>query len=262
MKLSLEKKHAFVCGSTDGIGKASALQLAKSGCEITLIARDKIKLKNTLLELSINHGQSHSYIIVDFDDTETLEKRVTNHIREMEKPIDILVNNSGGPKGGSLIDAREEEFRVAFERLLIGNHIMTKLVFPIMKKRKSGRIINIISTSVKQVIPGLGVSNTIRGSVSQWAKTLAIELGPFGISVNSILPGYTMTNRLDQLATNKAITLGVHADKVKEDWIQNTSLKRLGTPEEIANVVAFLCSDEASYITGQNLSVDGGRIGV
>jgi 3-oxoacyl-[acyl-carrier protein] reductase len=131
-----------------------------------------------------------------------------------------------------------------------------------MKKRKSGRIINIISTSVKQVIPGLGVSNTIRGSVSQWAKTLAIELGPFGISVNSILPGYTMTNRLDQLATNKAITLGVHADQVKENWIQNTSLKRLGTPEEIANVVAFLCSDEASYITGQNLSVDGGRIGV
>ena len=262
MNITFKNKHAFVCGSTDGIGKAIALRLAESGCEVTLIARDKIKLQRTLSELSSSGGQNHSYLVIDFDDTKYLEKTINNHIKNINIPPQILVNNSGGPKGGALIEADPKEFKQAFERLLIANHLMVKAVFPSMKKNRYGKIINIISTSVKQVIPGLGVSNTIRGSVSQWAKTLAIELGPYGILVNNILPGYTTTNRLENLAKSKSKALGVSTQEIKKSWKNNTSLNRLGTPQEIANVVAFIASDESSYITGQDISVDGGRIGV
>ena len=259
MNLSLKHKHAFVCGSTDGIGKASALLLAEHGCEITLIARNQEKLDSTLLELAQNNGQNHSTVCADFDDPETLKERVNSQISTLGKPVDILVNNSGGPHGGTLIEAEEDEFRIAFERLLICNHIMAKAVVPGMKEQGSGRIINIISTSVRQVIPGLGVSNTIRGSVAQWGKTLAIELGEYGICVNNILPGYTATARLQDLADSKAESMGVTPDQIQDGWAKNTSLRRLGTPEEIAGTVAFLASDAAGYISGHNLSVDGGR---
>ena len=259
MNLSLKHKHAFVCGSTDGIGKASALLLAEHGCEITLIARNQGKLDSTLLELAQNNGQNHSTVCADFDDPETLKERVNSQISTLDKPVDILVNNSGGPHGGALIEAEEDEFRIAFERLLICNHIMAKAVVPGMKEQGSGRIINIISTSVRQVIPGLGVSNTIRGSVAQWGKTLAIELGEYGICVNNILPGYTATARLQDLADSKAESMGMTPDQIQDGWAKNTSLRRLGTPEEIAGTVAFLASDAAGYISGHNLSVDGGR---
>ena len=259
MNLSLKHKHAFVCGSTDGIGKASALLLAEHGCEITLIARNQEKLDSTLLELAQNNGQNHSTVCADFDDPETLKERVNSQISTLGKPVDILVNNSGGPHGGALIEAEEDEFRIAFERLLICNHIMAKAVVPGMKEQGSGRIINIISTSVRQVIPGLGVSNTIRGSVAQWGKTLAIELGEYGICVNNILPGYTATARLQNLADSKAESMGVTPDQIQDGWAKNTSLRRLGAPQEIAGTVAFLASDAAGYISGHNLSVDGGR---
>ena len=259
MNLSLKQKHAFVCGSTDGIGKASALLLAEHGCEITLIARNQEKLDSTLLELAQNNGQNHSTVCADFDDPETLKERVNSQISTLGKPVDILVNNSGGPHGGTLIEAEEDEFRIAFERLLICNHIMAKAVVPGMKEQGSGRIINIISTSVRQVIPGLGVSNTIRGSVAQWGKTLAIELGEYGICVNNILPGYTATARLQDLADSKAESMGVTPDQIQDGWAKNTSLRRLGAPQEIAGTVAFLASDAAGYISGHNLSVDGGR---
>ena len=259
MNLSLKHKHAFVCGSTDGIGKASALLLAEHGCEITLIARNQGKLDSTLLELAQNNGQNHSTVCADFDDPETLKERVNSQISTLGKPVDILVNNSGGPHGGTLIEAEEDEFRIAFERLLICNHIMAKAVVPGMKEQGSGRIINIISTSVRQVIPGLGVSNTIRGSVAQWGKTLAIELGEYGICVNNILPGYTATARLQDLADSKAESMGVTPDQIQDGWAKNTSLRRLGAPQEIAGTVAFLASDAAGYISGHNLSVDGGR---
>lgn len=259
MKLSLINKHAIVCGSTDGIGKASALLLAKQGCEITLVARNQNKLNSTLSELNKEHNQEHHSICTDFDDPSDLKNKITMHIESLDKSVDILVNNSGGPHGGPLIEAEEDEFRTAFERLLICNHIMVKAVFPGMEKNGSGRIINIISTSVKQVIPGLGVSNTIRGSVAQWGKTLALELGANGICVNNILPGYTSTARLKDLAESKAHSLGVNVADIRKQWEENTSLKRLGTPDEIANTVLFLASDESSYVTGHNFSVDGGR---
>ncbi len=258
MDLDLSGKKAVVCGSTDGIGKATALLMAKRGAEITLVARNEGKLKATLGELSVAEGQNHSTVCADFNDIPSLKEKVKEHFT---KPVHILVNNSGGPHGGPLIDAQEEEFRVAFERLLIANQIMAQTIVPGMKELGGGRIINIISTSVKQVIPGLGVSNTIRGSVAQWAKTLALELGEFGITVNNVLPGYTSTGRLDELAKSKAESLAVTQADIEAQWAKNTSLKRLGKPEEIASAVAFLASDAASYINGHDVSVDGGRFG-
>ena len=259
MKLSLINKHAIVCGSTDGIGKASALLLAKQGCEITLVARNQDKLDNTQSELNIDHNQKHYSVCADFDNSMDLKKKIKMHMRSLGRSVDILVNNSGGPHGGPLIEADEDEFRVAFERLLIGNHIMAKAVVPGMKDKGVGRIVNIISTSVKQVIPGLGVSNTIRGSVAQWGKTLALELGEHGICVNNILPGYTATDRLKYLAESKANSLGVDIEDIRNKWAENTSLKRIGNVDEVANTVLFLASDESSYVTGHNFSVDGGR---
>ena len=262
MSKTLLNKKALICGSTDGIGKATALMMADQGCEVTLFARNKNKLQTTLEKLPKNEGQNHDFLCADFDDISLLEEEIISFINNLEKPINILVNNSGGPKGGALLEADEQEFRIAFERLLIANHIITKAIVPGMKAKGSGRIINVISTSVTQVIPGLGVSNTIRGSVAQWAKTLAIELGKFGITVNNILPGYTDTDRLKSLGIAKAKKLGVTIEEVRESWKENTSLKRIGKPEEIASVITFIASDASSYITGHNFSVDGGRFGV
>lgn len=263
MTYSFNDKHAIVCGSTDGIGKATAFELAANGCDITLVARNEDKLEKTLAELpKQKREQNHSFLKADFNNANSLKSKINFYINELDKPVHILVNNSGGPKGGNLLHAEIDEFRQAFERLLIANQIISQAVAPIMKRNRYGRIINIISTSVKQVIPGLGVSNTIRGSVAQWAKTLAMELGPYQISVNNVLPGYTVTNRLNELAMGKAIKEKTTPDEIKKGWESNTTLKRLGSPQEIANVIVFLCSDKSSYITGQNISVDGGRIGV
>ena len=261
MNLSLNNKHAIFCGSTDGIGKASALLMAQRGASITLVARNQKKLDQTLSELSTDHGQVHFSLCADFNEPDQLKEKITDHMKVIVDQTNILVNNSGGPHGGALIDAKEDEFREAFERLLICNQIMAKAVVPGMKELGEGRIINIISTSVRQVIPGLGVSNTIRGAVAQWAKTLALELGEFGITVNNVLPGYTATKRLQSLAESKAKTMGVTTEHINEIWKNNTSLKRLGKPEEIASVVAFLASDDSSYINGHDVSVDGGRFG-
>ena len=261
MNLSLNKKHAILCGSTDGIGKASALLMAQRGASITLVARNQKKLDQTLSELSTDHGQVHFSLCADFNEPDQLKEKITDHMKIIVDQTNILVNNSGGPHGGALIDAKEDEFREAFERLLICNQIMAKAVVPGMKELGEGRIINIISTSVRQVIPGLGVSNTIRGAVAQWAKTLALELGEFGITVNNVLPGYTATKRLQSLAESKAKSMGVTTEYINEIWKNNTSLRRLGKPEEIASVVAFLASDDSSYINGHDVSVDGGRFG-
>ena len=261
MDLSLKGNRAIVCGSTDGIGKASALLMAERGASITLVARNKEKLNATLTELSTEHGQNHATVCADFNKPDELKQQIQAHLKESGHIYGILVNNSGGPHGGPLIEAKEDEFRIAFERLLICNQIMAQATVLGMKQLGSGRIINIISTSVRQVIPGLGVSNTIRGAVAQWAKTLALELGEFGITVNNILPGYTATARLQELAESKAESMGKTVEDISKIWADNTSLKRLGKPEEIANAVAFLASDSAGYISGHNLSIDGGRFG-
>lgn len=256
MNYDLERQRAIVCGGTDGIGRMIAILLSEQGVEIILIARNQKKINKTLSELSSKMNQNHNSICVDFNFPDNLKKGLLSSNLE---PVDILINNSGGPHGGPLLEANEEEFYLAFNRLLICNQILAKEVVPGMKKKGHGRIINIISTSINQVIAGLGVSNTIRGSVSQWAKTLALELGSSNITVNNILPGYTETSRLNELVLEKIKNTGVTKEKVIENWTSATSLGRLGTPEEIANVALFIASSASSYITGHNFSVDGGK---
>ena len=255
MELNLQNKNAIVCGSTQGIGEASAIQLAKLGANITLIARNEHKLLDVLNTLDKSKGQTHSFIAIDFKDSENLKKEV-NLLKDCYQ---ILINNTGGPAGGAIANADIRSFENAFRMHLINNQILVQKVVEGMKKEKYGRIINIISTSVKAPIPGLGVSNTIRGAVANWAKTLANELGPYGITVNNILPGFTDTNRLKSLIEKKSQIQGKKIDEIKKDMFSQIPAGRFGQASEIANAVAFLCSPAASYINGINLPVDGGR---
>ena len=258
MKKSLNGKIAIVCGSTSGIGRACASLLAKKGASIVLAARNEEKLISTINNLD---GEGHSYICADFNDPDNLRKKAIDHLNKIGL-IHILINNSGGPPGGALIDANTEEFEIAFKRHVISSQILTQLVVPGMKKNKYGRIINITSTSVNRVIPGLGVSNTIRGAVSQWVKTLAIELGSYGITANNILPGYINTNRLKNLLEDSAKKKNITYGQMVNETEKKTALGRIGLPSDIASAVAFIASEEGGYITGANLSVDGGRFGV
>ncbi len=258
MKTSLNGKIAIVCGSTSGIGRACASLLAKKGASIVLAARNEEKLISTINNLD---GEGHSYICADFNDPDNLRKKANDHLKKIGL-IHILINNSGGPPGGALIDANTEEFEIAFKRHVISSQILTQLVVPGMKKNKYGRIINITSTSVNRVIPGLGVSNTIRGAVSQWVKTLAIELGSYGITANNILPGYINTDRLKNLLEDSAKKKNITYGQMVNETEKKTALGRIGLPSDIASAVAFIASEEGGYITGANLSVDGGRFGV
>ena len=248
-------KTAWITGSSSGIGKAMAMEFNRHGYFTILSARRAEVLAEVQHQLP--YPENSAMLVLDLAQYEGAEKWTTQALSHTGK-VDILVNNSGGPHGGPLIEADEDEFRTAFERLLICNHIMAKAVVPGMKDKGVGRIVNIISTSIKQVIPGLGVSNTIRGSVAQWGKTLALELGENGICVNNILPGYTATDRLNYLAESKANSLGVDIENIRSQWAENTSLKRIGNVDEVANTVLFLASDESSYITGTSFTVDGG----
>ncbi|KAA3623864.1 MAG: SDR family NAD(P)-dependent oxidoreductase [Flavobacterium sp.] len=257
MNLDLSNKNALVCGSTAGIGKASAIELASMGATVTLVARNEEKLKETLIELPFEQGQKHNYFVADFSKTEEVKQKIA--VATRDKIFHILVNNTGGPKGGPIFEADTEEFSNAFEQHLVNNHILVQAVVPGMKKADYGRIINIISTSVKQPIDGLGVSNTIRGAVASWAKTMANELGPHGITVNNVLPGFTATDRLDDIISKAANRLNKSEAEASE-WMKNlVPARRFAQPGEIANAVAFLASEAASYINGINLPVDGGR---
>ncbi|HFS67681.1 MAG TPA: SDR family oxidoreductase [Flavobacteriia bacterium] len=258
MNINLTNKNALVCGSTQGIGKATAIEMAKLGANITLIARDEQKLQQTLKELTRDKQQKHHYLVADFTNPEQLKEVVSNHIKNINT-IDILVNNTGGPAGGPVFNATLKEFDNAFTQHLKSNHVLVQTVVPAMKKNGYGRIINMISTSVKQPLDGLGVSNTIRGAVANWAKTLANELGQFGITVNNVLPGATATERLKQIVDSKAKKAGKDSAEIEVIMRNQIPLKRFAKPEEIANAVAFLSSEAASYINGINLPVDGGR---
>jgi 3-oxoacyl-[acyl-carrier protein] reductase len=258
MNLNLTNKTAIVCGSTQGIGKCSAIELAKNGASIVLIARNEDKLREVRSELDTSLGQKHTYIIADFANPKELGIKLDDYIQNGGN-AHILVNNTGGPKGGQIIDAAIDEFYNAFTQHLICNHILVQKLYPLMKKNEYGRIINIISTSVKQPLNGLGVSNTIRGAVANWSKTLANELGKFNITVNNVLPGATNTERLKTIASTKAGNVGSTIDVVFEQMANEVPMNRIAQPEEIANVIAFLASESASYINGINVPVDGGR---
>ncbi|MFK7948567.1 MAG: SDR family oxidoreductase [Saprospiraceae bacterium] len=257
MNLSLIGKNALVCGSSKGIGKAVALELATLGANVILVARSEGKLGAVLTELDTSKNQKHGFIIADFSDSVDLEQKVQRLVAQ--QPIHILINNTGGPAGGAIVDAEPQAFIQAFHNHLICNHILAKSVIDGMKTEGYGRIINIISTSVKIPLTGLGVSNTTRGAVANWAKTLANEVGQFGITVNNVLPGATETGRLDEIMNNKAKKANVSLETIASKMKSIIPLQRFAAPKEIAYAVAFLSSPSANYINGINLPVDGGR---
>ncbi len=260
MQSDLQGKNAMVCGSTQGIGLAIAQKFAKQGANVVLVARNEEKLKQVVESLEKDSGQKHDYLCVDFQDPAHLQQEVNNYISNSAE-ISILVNNTGGPPAGRAIDASLDDFMDAFKQHLICNQILAQAVVPGMINQKYGRIINIISTSVKMPIPGLGVSNTIRGAVANWAKTLSVELGPFGITVNNVLPGFTNTGRLDSIIESKAKKAGTSEAHVRDEMISEIPAGYIGSPDDLASAVAFLASPAAAYINGINLPVDGGKTG-
>ncbi|MGC1631099.1 MAG: SDR family oxidoreductase [Gelidibacter sp.] len=256
MDLKLNNKYALVCGSTAGIGKATAISLAHEGANVTLVARNEEKLKQVISEFP--NSRNHSYIVADFSNPNELQKKVSDFIKK-NHGFHILVNNTGGPAGGPVFSAKIEEFENAFTQHLKCNHVLAQTVVPFMKDEGYGRIINIISTSVKQPLDGLGVSNTIRGAVANWSKTLANELGQFGITVNNVLPGATDTDRLAEIIKNNSAKTGKSVQESANAMKSGVPAKRFARPEELAYAVTFLASECAGYINGVNLPVDGGR---
>ena len=259
MDTNLTNKKAFVCGSTQGIGRAAAVELANLGASVVLLARNEDSLKRVKDELNQSQNQQHDFIVADFSTPDELKSKVSEYLKNSNQPVHILINNTGGPPAGKAIDAKLEEFLSAFQNHLLCNQILVQMLVDQMKIEKYGRIINVISTSVKQPIPNLGVSNTIRGAVANWAKTLAGELGEFGITVNNVLPGFTLTQRLHSIIENKANKTGFSFEQIETEMKAETPAKRFAEASEIADAIAFLASPAASYINGINLPVDGGR---
>jgi len=256
MNLNLNNKNALVCGSTAGIGKATAMALAAEGVNITLVARNEDKLRQVLAELPSH--RNHSYIVADFSNPKELKEKVSDFVSK-HHGFHILINNTGGPRSGAILTATLEEFENTFTQHLKCNHVLAQATVPFMKAEGFGRIINVISTSVKEPIEGLGVSNTIRNAVGNWSKTLSIEVGSFGITVNNVLPGFTDTERLNEIINVKAQKARTSFEEMSEIMKNYAPAKRFAQPEETANAIVFLASEAASYINGINLPVDGGR---
>lgn len=259
MNISLDGKRAVICGSSQGIGYAIAEELAQMGANCILLARNEENLRIAASQLDTSIRQMHSYHAIDFNDEEATRKLIQSIIAE--GPVHILVNNSGGPAAGPIIEATEEQFVKAFHQHLITNHILTRAVMEGMKNEGFGRIINIISTSVKIPLKNLGVSNTIRGAVASWAKTMANELGQYGITVNNVLPGFTRTARLDSLIASIAHKESISTELVENNMMSEVPARRFGEAAEVAAVAAFLASPAAAFVNGTSIPVDGGRTG-
>jgi 3-oxoacyl-[acyl-carrier protein] reductase len=259
MNLSLIGKHALICGSSQGIGLAIAKELALLGANCTLLARNEKSLQEALLTLHLADAQQHSFAVADFTNTDEVVNVVKGIVAK--NPIHILINNTGGPPAGLISNATATEFLFAYNLHLINNHQIATTVLAGMQQSGYGRIINIISTSVKIPLANLGVSNTTRAAVAAWAKTLATEVAKDGITVNNVLPGATNTARLSSIITNKATKLQVDADAVSTEMLHEIPMRRFGEAHEIAAMAAFLASPAAGYITGQSICVDGGRTG-
>jgi len=259
MNLSLKEKNAVVCGSTQGIGLAIAKELALLGAHCTLVARNEEALKKVIGELDSSQLQHHNFLVADFSKPDEVRTTIEEHVKQ--QAVHILINNTGGPPAGMIMDAKEEEFLTAFNQHLLCNHILTKAVVPSMKKDGYGRIINIISTTVRIPLKNLGVSNTIRGAVASWAKTMANELGQFGITVNNLLPGNISTQRLSSLIDTNARVANTDKERIEQAMKNEIPMKRFGDPSEIAAVAAFLASPAGSYVSGVSIPVDGGKTG-
>ena len=257
MNISLNNKTAVICGSTQGIGKGIADELALSGANCILLARNESKLKEAVATLDTKQGQQHSYEVADFSDVATVEKAITAIVNR--SPVHILINNTGGPAAGNIIDAETSAFLNAYQQHLICNHILVQAVVPSMKDAAYGRIINILSTSVKSPMRNLGVSSATRAAVASWAKTLSYELGKFNITVNNILPGATNTQRIEDLITHTATKRNVDRELVRKEMVAEIPMNRFGDVRELAAVAAFLASPAASYVNGVSIPVDGGK---
>ncbi|MBN1336363.1 MAG: SDR family oxidoreductase [Deltaproteobacteria bacterium] len=254
----LDGHHALVCGASAGIGRAAALALASAGCRVTALARSRDRLEALMPQLVAVGAPDARFLVADLDDRPSLQEALDDFL-EREGPVDVLVNNSGGPPGGMLLEASEDDLTKAFGRLLLAGHLLVRAVVPGMTSLGWGRIVNVVSLSVREPIWGLGVSNTVRGAVAAWAKTLSLELPP-GITVNNVLPGYTATERLHALAASTGQSAGLPLETVEAAWAASVPERRLGDPDEIGAVIAFLASPAASYVRGQSLAVDGGRL--
>ncbi|MFN7551538.1 MAG: SDR family oxidoreductase [Pseudomonadota bacterium] len=257
MDLDLSGRHALVCGASQGIGRAAAIELALLGADVTVLARRADVVRALAAELPRpREHQSHAWMAADLT-----EPGAAAQVRALatQRPVQVLVNNSGGPPPGTAADAGAEDFLAAFRQHLLGGHALLQAVLPGMKAAHWGRVVNVISTSVKEPIPGIGVSNTIRGAVASWAKTLAHELGPHGITVNNVLPGSTETPRIAQIVAARARAGGRNEDMVRAEMRSHIPVGRFAHPSEVAAAIAFLASPAAAYVNGINLPVDGGR---
>lgn len=258
MDLDLTGRHALVCGASQGIGLAAAKALAELGADVTLLARRAEVLEEAVQQLPRrNAAQVHGWIAADTSDLEGLRAQVDALCAG--RPVHILVNNSGGPPPGPVHGASLDAFEAAYRQHLLANHVMAESVIPGMERDGYGRIVNVISTSVKEPLHGLGVSNTTRWAVASWAKTLATELAAKGITVNNVLPGSTQTPRIEQIIETRMAKTGASREQVYADMVAEIPMRRFARPEETAAAIAFLCSPAASYITGINVPVDGGR---
>lgn len=249
-------KHALVCGASKGIGQACAIELARAGARVTVLARSEANLEATMKSLK-ELGPGHRPVVCDVSDL----NQVRAVLPAIGPDVDILVCNSGGPNPGPLLNAETSALEEAFSQHVLANLILVQAFVPHMQAQRFGRIINIISTSVKIPLAGLGVSNTVRGAVASWAKTLANELGPHGITVNNILPGFTRTQRLEQILTNSMQKTGKSREDVVQGMLKDVPAGRFAEAQELAYACLFLASKEAAYINGINLPVDGGRTG-
>lgn len=259
MNLSLQHKTALVCGSTQGIGLATARELALLGANCILLARNEAALQEAVSSLDGSQGQHHRYAVADFSDPGTVVAAIQPFVTD--GPIHILVNNTGGPAAGAIVDAQAYAFENAFRQHIVVNHLLTQALLPGMKAAGYGRIINIISTSVRIPLPNLGVSNTIRAATASWAKTMANELGQYGITVNNVLPGFTDTARLQSLIAHTATKEGRSEEEVRAAMRESVPARRFGDAAETGAVAAFLATPAAAYVNGTSIPVDGGRTG-
>ena len=258
MDLNLSGKHALVCGASEGIGRAAAHELALLGASVTVLARRAEALQAVVDALPARNGQRHGRITADVSHTDALAEKV--RALAAERRIDILVNNTGGPPGGPVASATADAFVQAFTRHLLANQALVQAVLPGMQAAGWGRIVNVVSTSVREPIQGLGVSNTTRGAVAAWAKTLSREVASQGITVNNVLPGFTETGRIAQIVGDRARSSGKSEQQVADGMKATVPAARFARPDEVAAAIAFLCSPAAGYINGVSLAVDGGRM--
>lgn len=258
MDLSLRGRHALVCGASEGIGRAAAHELALLGADVTVLSRRAEALAGVVAALPRDDGQRHGFVAADVSAHDTFRAKIEALVAG--KPVHVLVNNTGGPPGGPAHSADASAYLDAFQRHLLANQLLVQAVLPGMRIDRWGRIVNVVSTSVREPIPNLGVSNTVRGAVASWAKTLSRELAPLGITVNNVLPGYTETGRIAQILRDRATATGQSEDAIAEGMRKSVPAGRFAQPGEVAAAIAFLCSPAAAYINGVSLAVDGGRM--